>query len=111
MVPVTITNTSESLPMGVSRVWLRLTQDGEQSAVEAIIAPGYREAVKPFMVLPTPADKVISEQLYLQPLQSESGTYQFLDMFGRSDAQVTFVVQDSRGVVVEHEFTGRKKGG
>lgn len=111
MVQVTVTNTSETSPMGVSRVWLRLEEDGEESNVEAI-ALGYREAVKPLMGLPTTADGDISPQLYLQPLQAESGTYQFLDMFGRSDAHVTFFLQDSRGVVVKHEFTAwkRKKG-
>ena len=97
--------------MGISRVWLRLTQDGEQSEV-GTIAPAFREAVKSLMTLPVSVDGDISAQLYLQPLQSESGAYQFLDMIGRRDAHVTIAVQDSRGVVVEHEFPwNREKGG
>jgi len=100
-VSVTMTNHSTFLPIGLSAVWLEVAY-GDQSHKLSPISSAHRESMKTYMGLPMPS-KELAETVYLQPMQSESGEYQFLEHDFAGTAEI-FGVRDSTGKLYEHQF-------
>ena len=101
-ISATITNPSESLPIGTSGVWLEVAQ-GERRWKIRPISSTQRDGMKSYMGLPIP-QRDLSDTLYLEPLQSERGEYQFLEHIPETTAK-SFVVTDSKGNTYQRSLT------
>jgi hypothetical protein len=87
--------------MGIRKVWLEVTIGNSHMKLSPI-SSAHRDAMKSYTGLPIPR-RELNETLYLEPLQSETGEYQFLEYSFEATAK-TFAVQDSRGNIYEHHF-------
>lgn len=108
-VQVTITNTSEDKAIGTRRVWLEIEGRDERSPVALHpVAPALRQSMGSFIVFPITSNE-LAETLYLRPLESVVGEYQFLDHGrGPNTRSLRFGIEDSTGKIREHMFPARE---
>jgi len=97
----TITNPSITLPIGISAVWLEVSGKDWSHRLSPL-SSAHRDSMESLVGLPIPS-KDLTQIVYLQPRQSESGEYHFLEHDSRGTA-TTFGVEDSTGKLYEHHF-------
>lgn len=109
-VQVTITNTSTDKAVGTRRAWLEIEgRDNRPPLPLHPITPAHRASMASYIGFPIPSNE-LTENLYLGPLESVVGEYQFLDHGGRGPGLriMRFCIEDSTGKLRQHVFPTRQ---